>query len=65
VLWQLGVVFTAAIPPAEGLEDVEREKQDAVKVAVTVRAWVIVRVQERVPLQPSPLQPVKVDPVSA
>jgi hypothetical protein len=36
-----------------------------VKVAVTLRAWVILTVQEPVPLHPSPLQPTNVDPLAA
>src|SRR5215469_3281349 len=35
-----------------------------VKVAVTLRAWVILTVQVPVPLHPSPLQPVKVEPLA-
>src|SRR5262249_44272583 len=36
-----------------------------VKVARTLRVWVMLTMQGSVPLQPSPLQPVKVEPLAA
>ena len=38
-----------------------RARCTSVKVAVTLRAWLIVTTQVPVPVQPSPLQPVKVE----
>src|SRR5205809_863058 len=38
---------------------------EVLKVAVTLRAWIMLTVQVPVPLHPSPLQPAKLEPLAA
>jgi len=57
-----GVLFTVPLP-VPAFVTVRVKVSEASKVAVTVVAADTVTLQEPVPAQPPPLQPVKVDPV--
>ena len=64
-LMPIGLLVTVPLPAPERLTVSVWKVVWALKVAVTVRAWLMVTVQVPAPVQFSPLQPAKLEPALA